>query len=73
MQDKQHDVPGLSPLNSGFGQLMPCRMCGGKPYPYDMRGSNTHEICTVECGSCHHDVQADTPEAAAAKWHSARA
>lgn len=53
--------------------LMACPMCGGKPYAYDMRGSDTHEICTVECGSCDHDVQADTPEAAAAKWHAAKA
>lgn len=54
-------------------ELLPCRMCGGKPYAYDMRGTNTHDICTVECGSCDHDVEADTPEAAAAKWHAARA
>ena len=56
-----------------LGPLLPCRMCGGKPYAYDMRGSGTHEFCTVECGSCDHDVQAGTPEEAAAKWHSARA
>jgi len=65
---------GLGPLvpeRGGFGELMACRMCGGKPYAYDLR--ETHEICTVECGSCDHDVQAETPEAAAAKWHAARA
>ncbi len=54
-----------------FGPLLACA-CGGKPYAYDMRCTDTHELCTVECGSCDHEVQADTPEAAAAKWHAAR-
>ena len=63
---------GQLPLERGrFGELLPCRMCGGKPYAYDMRGSGTHEFCVVECGSCNHDAEADTPEAAAAKWHAA--
>ena len=59
------------PELSGFGPLLACRICGGKPYAYDMRGTDTHELCTVECGSCDHDVQADTPDAAAAKWNAA--
>jgi hypothetical protein len=63
----------LAPERGRFGELMPCRMCGGKPHAYDMRGTDTHELCSVECGSCDHDVQADTPEAAATKWHAARA
>ena len=75
-----NDSPTLTTDRAGhvcstaeLGPLLPCRMCGGKPYAYDMRGTDTHEICTVECGSCDHDVEADTPEAAAAKWHAARA
>lgn len=61
------------PPEQGFGELLPCRMCGGRPYAYDMRSSGTHECCMVECGSCDHDAEGDTPEAAAAKWHAARA
>ena len=64
-------VLGLVPKRADFGELLKCRMCGGKPYPYDLR--ETHEICTVECGSCDHEVEADTPEAAASKWHFSRA
>lgn len=62
-------------LGPGAGALplVACRICGGKPYAYDMRGTGTHELCTVECGSCDHDVEADAPEAAAAKWNAARA
>lgn len=73
MNEAENDTPGLVRLSDGLGPLMACRMCGGKPYAYDMRGTDTHELCTVECGSCDHDVQAETPEAAAAKWHAARA
>ena len=63
-----------SALSEGLGQgLLPCRACGGKPYAYDMRGIMHEPACTMECGSCDHDVEADTPEAAAAKWHAARA
>lgn len=62
---------GLLPERAGFGELLKCRMCGGKPYPYDLR--ETHEICTVECGDCDHEVEASTPETAANKWHFPRA
>jgi|JI8StandDraft_1071087.scaffolds.fasta_scaffold453964_1 hypothetical protein len=56
--------------SAGFGELLQCRVCGGKPYAYDMRGKGTHEICTVECGSCDNEVQAESPEVAASKWHA---
>lgn len=62
-----------APPEPGFGELLPCCMCGGKPYAYDMRGIMHEPACTVECGSCDHDIGADTPAAAAAKWHAARA
>ncbi len=66
-----HARLGLSPEGTDFGELLKCRMCGGEPYPYDLR--ETHDICTVECGTCDHDAEADTPEAAAIKWNFSRA
>lgn len=55
---------------AGFGKLLPCRMCGGKPYAYDMRNTDTHQLCTVECGACDNEVLADCPEDAAFLWNS---
>lgn len=63
-------VLGLAPKRAGFGELLTCRMCGGKPYAYDMRDTDTHQLCTVECGACDNEVLADCPEDAAFLWNS---
>lgn len=52
-----------------LNDLLPCKHCGGYPYAYDMRGTGSHDLCTIECGNCDFDVEADTPEAAAAAWN----
>ena len=73
MTKPQTDPPLALTLSEQLGPLGPCRMCGGRPYAYDMRASKRKHACTVECENCDNDVEADTPEDAAAKWHAARA
>lgn len=60
---------GQEPERDAFGVLGPCRRCGGKPYEYDMRGTDTVELCTVECGSCDWSVIANTAGEAAQAWN----
>lgn len=64
------DKLGLAPERAGFGELLPCRICGGKPYAYDMRNTDTHELCTVECDECDNEALADCQEDAAFLWNS---
>lgn len=50
-------------------ELLPCRVCGGTPYPYDLRGQIEDPACAVECGGCDHDAFGQTPEEAAQAWN----
>jgi hypothetical protein len=60
---------GLAPERETFGELTNCKHCGGLPYAYDLRGTDTHEICTVECDGCNYSAEGATPRDAADEWN----
>ena len=65
----EREVRPSYPESAGFGELLRCRMCGGRPYAYDMREIMHEPACTVECGDCGNDSSGDTPQAAANDWN----
>lgn len=50
-----------------FGLVLPCRICGGKPYKYDTREYT--RLCSIECDICDLMDIAPTPTAVSVMWN----